>query len=162
MLVRRLGTAPHSATVFLAIGSQMRSTLRCLLACALCVLLPAIGHAGPLGDALRDVSAKQAVSAPKSRQDVWAGGIVLTVVGGILIIVGESQTRDNPDFGRGCESAGLFGCSPRLSDPNNALIGAGAATVGAGIIMILVGRTKPAPQIVATPGKFAIQHTVRF
>jgi len=115
-----------------------------------------------LGDALRDVSAKQAVSAPKSRQDVWAGGIVLTVVGGILMIVGESQTRDNPDFGRGCESAGLFGCSPRLSDPNNALIGAGAATVGAGIIMILVGRTKPAPQIVATPGKFAIQHTFRF
>jgi len=108
-----------------------------------CVLPPSVGLAGPIGDSLRAVSARQAASAPKSRQDVWAGGIVLTVVGGILIIVGESQTRDNPDFGRGCESAGLFGCSPRLSDPNNALIGAGAAAAGAGVIMIVLGRTGP-------------------
>jgi hypothetical protein len=141
----------------------MRSNLRCRLACLLCILLPSVGHAGPIGDSLRDVSAKQAATAPgKSRQRVWVGGIVLTVVGGILIIVGESQTRDNPDFGTGCESAGIFGCSPRLGDPNNALIGAGAAAVGAGIIMIILGRTRPAPQIIATPGKFAVQHTVTF
>jgi hypothetical protein len=49
-----------------------------------------------------------------------------------------------------------------VNDPNHALLGAGAAAVGAGIIMIFLGRSKPAPQIIATPGKFAIQHTFRF
>ena len=135
----------------------MRSTLRSLLACSLCVLLPAIGRAGPLGDALRAVSAKQAAPAPaKSRQGVWVGGIVLTVVGGVMIIAGQSRLHEDPEPGCG----GFLGCSER--DPNNALIGAGAAAVGAGIIMIILGRSKPAPQIIATPGKFAIQHTVKF
>jgi len=46
-------------------------------------------------------------------------------------------------------------------DPNSALIGAGAAAVGAGIVMIFLGRNKAAPQIIATPGKFAIQHSVK-
>jgi hypothetical protein len=110
-----------------------------------------------LGDALRDVSAKQAAPSPgKSRQGVWAGGIVLTIVGGAMIIGGQSRLHDDPEPGCG----GFFGCSVR--DPNNALIGAGAAAVGAGIIMIVLGRNKPAPQIIATPGKFAIQHTVKF
>ena len=75
----------------------MRSTLRCLLACALCVPLPAIGHAGPLGDALRDVSAKQAAPAPgKSRQRVWVCGIVLTIVGGGMIIGGQVGCTTTP------------------------------------------------------------------
>ena len=91
-LVRRLGTAQQAATVFLR--HQMRSTLRCLLACALCVLLPAIGHAGPLGDALREMSAQQAASAPaKSRQGVWVGGIVLTVVGGVMTMAGAGSDK---------------------------------------------------------------------
>ena len=154
-LVRRLGTAQQAATVFLR--PQMRSTLRCVLTGALCVLLPAIGHAGPLGDALRDVSAKQAATAPKSRQDVRLGGIVLTVVGGGMMIVGASPTKpDDPP----CQKGLLYDC--RHDDPNVPLIGAGAAVVGAGIIMILLGRTRPAPQIIATPGKCAIQHTVTF
>jgi len=109
-----------------------------------------------LGDALRDVSAKQAAPAPgKSRQGVWVGGIALTVVGGVMIIAGQSGLHDDPEQGCG----GFLGCSER--DPNNALIGAGAV-VGAGIIMIFLGRSKPATQIIATPGKFAIQHTVKF
>ena len=135
----------------------MRSTLRCLLACLLCILLPSVGHAGPIRDSLREVSAKQAATPPaKSRQRVWVGGIVLTVVGGAMIIAGQGRLHDDHEPGCG----GFFGCSVR--DPNNALIGAGAAAVGAGIIMIFLGRNKPAPQIIATPGKFAIQHTVNF
>ena len=137
----------------------MRSTFRCLLACALCVLLPAIGHAGPLGDALRGISAQQAASAPgKSRQSVWAGGIALTVVGGVMTMAGASRTKPDEPF---CQFEGLLS-DCRSNDPNLPLIGAGAAAVGAGIIMIFLGRNKPAPQIIATPGKFVIQHTVNF
>ena len=141
----------------------MRSTLRCLLACLLCILLPSVGHAGPIRDSLRDVSAKQAAPAPgKSRQRVWVGGIVLTVVGGAMMIGGQGQWHERKDREPGCESIGIFGCSATERDPNSALIGAGAATVGAGIIMIFLGRNRPAPQIMATPGKFAIQHSVKF
>ena len=83
---------PVKPLLHFPMSHQMRSTLRCLLACALCVLLPAIGHAGPMGDALRDVSAKQAAPAPgKSRQGVWVGGIVLTVVGGAMMIGGRES-----------------------------------------------------------------------
>ena len=126
----------------------------------LCVLLPSVGHAGPIRDSLRDVSAKQAAPAPgKSRQGVWVGGIVLTVVGGAMMIGG--QASHEPDRRARLREYRNLGCSA-TRDPNNALIGAGAAAVGAGIIMILLGRNKPAPQIIATPGKFAIQHTVKF
>jgi hypothetical protein len=144
-------------------GYQMRSTFRCLLACALCILMPTIGHAGPLGDALRDVSARQAATAPgKSRQGVWVGGIVLTVVGGVLIIGGQTRTHDEPRP-PGCESIGIFGCTGSVRDPNNsALIGAGAAAVGAGIIMILLGRNKAVPQIITSPGRLATQYTLKF
>jgi hypothetical protein len=80
-------------------------------------------------------------------------------VGGGMIIAGQGRLDDNPDRGIVCE----LGCSPRVSDPpNSALIGAGAAATGACIIMIFLGRNKPAPQIIATPGKFAIQHTFKF
>ena len=137
----------------------MRSTLRCLLACLLCVLLPSVGYAGPIGDSLRDLPARQGASAPaKSRQGVWVGGIVLTVVGGGMMIGGQSRQRNAEP---GCGGLGAFGgCGGR--EPNHALVGAGAAVVGVGVIMILLGRTRPAPQIVATPRKFAIQHTVKF
>ena len=140
----------------------MRSTLRCLLACLLCILLPSVGHAGPIRDSLRDVSAKQA--APRSRE-VAAG-----CMGGWNRPDGrwrrDDDRRAGPGHERkdrepGCESIGIFG-ELRPRDPNSALIGAGAAAVGAGIIMIFLGRNRPAPQIMATPGKFAIQHSVKF
>jgi len=86
------------------------------------------------------------------------GGIVLTVVGGGMMIGGQSRQR-NPE--PACGGIGVLGgCGGR--EPNHALVGAGAAVVGVGVIMILLGRTRPAPQIVATPRKFAIQHTVTF
>jgi hypothetical protein len=83
-------------------------------------------------------------------------------VGGVMMIGGQGQWHERKDREPGCESIGVFGCSATERDPNSALIGAGAAAVGAGIIMIFLGRSKPAPQIIATPGKFAIQHTVKF
>jgi hypothetical protein len=55
--VRRFDTHEVPASIFNE--ARMRSTLRCLLTCTLCVLLPAIGHAGPLGDALRGMSRLQ-------------------------------------------------------------------------------------------------------
>ena len=133
--------------------------LRCLLVCLLCILSPSVSHAGPIGDSLRAVSAQQAASAPaKSRQGVWVGGIVLTVVGGAMTMAGASRTKPDEPV---CQFEGLL-TDCRSDDPNLPLIGAGAAAVGAGIIMIILGRSKPAPQIIATPGKFAIQHTVKF
>ena len=135
----------------------MKSTFRCLLACALCILVPAMGQAGPLGDALRKVSAQQTAPSPaKRRQGIWVGGIVLTGVGGGMMLVGASQKKP-------CEEGDFFTtCQPM--DPNAALIGAGAAAVGAGIIMIFMGRSKAkaAPQIIATPGRLATQYTLKF
>ena len=79
----------------------MRSTLRCLLACAAVRPVACVGHAGPIGDSLRAVSAKQAASAPvKSRQRVWVGGIVLTVVGGAMMIGGQGRQQE-PELGCG-------------------------------------------------------------
>ena len=107
------------ASIF-QMSHPMRSTLRCLLVCLLCILSPSVSHAGPIGDSLRAVSAQQAASAPaKSRQGVWVGGIVLTIVGGAMIIGGQSRLHEDPEPGCG----GFLGCNER--DPNNALIGAG-------------------------------------
>jgi uncharacterized membrane protein YeaQ/YmgE (transglycosylase-associated protein family) len=123
------------------------------------LLLALTAHAGPLGDGLRNVSSTQASAGPRaSRQRLWANGLVLTVVGGVVIISAESQTRRDPDSF--CGTAFFTDCS--ISDPNRTLTGLGAAMVGAGVVMMILGRSKATPQIVATPRKVAIQHTVTF
>jgi hypothetical protein len=87
------------------------------------------------------------------------GGIVLRVVGGEMMIGGQYRWHERKDREPGCD--GFFGC-PTERDPNSALIGAGAAAVGAGIIMIFFGRNKPAPQIITSPGRLATQYTLKF
>jgi len=134
----------------------MKSTVRYLVACAVCILVPATSHAGPLGDALRKVSAQQTAPSPaKARQGIWVGGIVLTSVGGGMMLFGGSRQKP-------CEVGEFIATCNTERDPNAALIGAGAAAVGAGIIMIFMGRSKAAPQIIATPGRLATQYTVKF
>ena len=102
---------------------------------------------------------KQAAqTASKSRQRLWTGGLTLTIVGGSLAIFGANQTkRSDEPF---CGVAILSSCD--VSDPNVALIGAGAAMVGTGVAMIILGRDRPAPQILVTPSKMSVQHTWKF
>ena len=75
-----------------------------------------------------------------------------------MIIFGDTRTKRDED--PMCGVAFFTDCS--VSDPNRALIGSGVAAVGAGILMIILGRDKSAPQITARPGELAIEHTVTF
>ena len=137
----------------------MRNWLRSGVVWVLCLTSPALAYAGPLRDALRDASVQQAAqTASKSRQRLWVGGLTLTIVGGALALFGADQTKrsDDPMCGVGYFSS----CD--VSDPNVALIGAGSAMVGVGVVMIILGRDRPAPQIVVTPSKMSVQHTWKF
>ena len=136
----------------------MRSTRRCLLMSLLCLSVPAVSHAGPLRDALAAAGTQQAnPPASKSHQRLQAGGIFLTVMGGGVMIYGATRTEPEPALF--CGFAFKSDCDVVS---NRAIVTTGAAMMGLGVLMVILSKKKPSPEIVATPGKLAIRHTVTF